>query len=384
MPQDTAPELQLGGQALIEGVMMRSPRFVAAAVRRADGTIQTRVEAFESIIRRKKWLGLPFIRGVVGLFEMMLLGTRYLKWSSNLALLDDETQSKDTSPTLHQSTSNTGATNATHDNAARNVAVEASAVTAATGLPIAGSGGVSGVQSTLNAALPASEDSSLKAEPEKLPLWAFAGTVMLSLSLGMGLFVALPNIITDLTLERYTQNRIWLNLGEGVIKMIIFIAYLSAIGRMPNIRRVWQYHGAEHKVVYAAENKRPITPDGARPFDTPHPRCGTGFALLTVLVSVVCFTFLPWTESHLQRVAMRFALMPLIAGLSYEILKATTIPRWKGLAVLIMTPGLWLQRLTTAQPDDEQLEVSCTAMRAVIEAEENAPAAAKAVPAATI
>lgn len=356
--QDAAPELQLGGQALIEGVMMRSPRFVAAAVRRADGTIQTRVEEFESIIKRKKWLGLPFIRGVIGLFEMMLLGTRYLKWSSNLALIDDESQPPQTP-----------------SDAEHNVALESSAVTLATGLPIAG-------QSTLNGSTPTTDPRSPTTDP--LPLWAFAGTVMLSLSLGMGLFVALPNIITDLTLERYTQNRIWLNLGEGVIKMAIFIAYLKAIGRMPNIHRVWQYHGAEHKVVYAAENKRPITPDGARPFDTPHPRCGTGFALLTVVVSIVCFTFLPWTESHLQRVAMRFALMPLIAGLSYEILKATTLPRWKSLAIFIMTPGLWLQRLTTAQPDDAQLEVSCTAMRAVIEAEENAPAIPKVVPTATI
>jgi len=365
--QNAAPELQLGGQALIEGVMMRSPRFVAAAVRRADGTIQTRVEEFESIIKRKKWLGLPFIRGVIGLFEMMLLGTRYLKWSSNLALIDDDSQPPQTP-----------------SDAEHNVALESSAVTLATGLPIAGQSTLNG--SPLEAPAQSTVQSTLAApdEPEKLPLWAFAGTVMLSLSLGMGLFVALPNIITDLTLERYTQNRIWLNLGEGVIKMAIFIAYLKAIGRMPNIHRVWQYHGAEHKVVYAAENKRPITPDGARPFDTPHPRCGTGFALLTVVVSIVCFTFLPWTESHLQRVAMRFALMPLIAGLSYEILKATTIPRWKSLAVFIMTPGLWLQRLTTAQPDDAQLEVSCTAMRAVIEAEENAPAIPKVVPTATI
>jgi uncharacterized protein YqhQ len=139
---------------------------------------------------------------------------------------------------------------------------------------------------------------------------------------------------------------------------------------MPNIQRLWQYHGAEHKVVFAAEKGLPITPDSARPFDTPHPRCGTGFALLTVMVSVLCFTFLPWTESHLQRVGMRFLLMPLVAGLSYEILKLTTHPKWKSLAVIIMTPGLWLQRLTTSQPDDEQLEVSCAAMRAVIEAEE--------------
>jgi uncharacterized protein YqhQ len=197
----------------------------------------------------------------------------------------------------------------------------------------------------------------------------FLLTAAVSFSIGIALFVALPNILADHFLKPVTGNRVLLNLFEGAVKLAIFIAYVWIIGRKPDIRRVFEYHGAEHKVVYAAENDRPITPEGARPFDTPHPRCGTGFALLVIIVSIVCHTFLPWTEAHLPRVAMRLALLPVVAGVSYEILKLTSYPRWRGLAYIIMTPGMWLQRLTTRQPDDEQLEVSCVAMRAVLDAE---------------
>ncbi|MDQ3812658.1 MAG: DUF1385 domain-containing protein [Armatimonadota bacterium] len=216
-----------------------------------------------------------------------------------------------------------------------------------------------------------SKTSTDGATGENMPLWVFLLTVAGSLGFGLLLFVALPNLIADWTLRRITADRVALNVFEGIIKLLIFVGYIGLIGRRPNIRRVFEYHGAEHKVVYAAENHCPITPEGARPFDTPHPRCGTGFALLTVLVSVICFSFLPWTESHLTRVAMRFALMPVVAGVSFEIIKLTTHPRWGRLAQWIMTPGLWLQRLTTRQPDDEQLEVSCAAMRVLLEAEAN-------------
>lgn len=317
-------EVALGGQALVEGVMMRSPRFVGAAVRRASGEIETRVEPFEPIARRVPAFRLPILRGVAGLVEMMMLGSRYLNWSSNLALADTPSQQ---------------------------AKAEASAPQ-----------GMAQIEA---------EEAAQK--QASLPLWAFAGTVLLSMTLGFAMFVALPNIVADLTLGRLTRNRFALNPFEGAVKGAIFIVYLWAIGRTPNIRRLFEYHGAEHKVVYAAENGRPLTPDGARPFDTPHPRCGTGFALLTVLVSVLMFSWLPWTTNHLPRIAMRFVMMPLVAGLSYEILKLTTSPNWKTLAVIVMTPGMWLQRLTTRQPDDSQLEVSCAAMRAVLDAERAQP-----------
>jgi uncharacterized protein YqhQ len=203
----------------------------------------------------------------------------------------------------------------------------------------------------------------------EMPMWLFLLTVVGSFSLGIGLFVALPNLITDWTAAHYTQNRIQLNLVEGAVKLAIFVAYVALIGTKKDIRRVFEYHGAEHKVVFAVENGRPLTPDGARDFDTPHPRCGTGFALLTVFVSVICFSFLPWYEEHLPRVLWRLALLPVVAGISYEIIRLTVHPTLGPFAQKLMIPGMWLQRLTTRHPDDEQLEVSCEAMRVLLEAE---------------
>ena len=293
---------QLGGQALIEGVMMRSPNFISAAVRLKDGSMETRLDAFHSLGQRYRFFAIPLMRGVIALIEMMMVGMRYLNWSGNVALADEE------------------------------------------------------------------EDESKKSATA-MPWWALALTVAASLSFGMFLFVAVPNLVVQYTLRFVTDNLILLNLTEGIVKLLIFLLYLYLIGKRPNIHRLFEYHGAEHKVVYAVENDRPLTPDGARPFDTPHPRCGTGFALLTVFVSVLCFVFLPWTDSDFYRVTWRLLLMPLVAGISYEVIKLTVNPKLGGLAKIVLTPGMWLQRLTTAQPDDAQLEVSCEAMRLVLNAE---------------
>lgn len=185
----------------------------------------------------------------------------------------------------------------------------------------------------------------------------------------MLLFFALPSLAAWSFVRHFGGGRLVLNGLEGVIKLAIFVAYVWLIGRRAQIKRLFEYHGAEHKVVYANEYAKPLTPAGARDFPTPHPRCGTGFALLTVFVSVVLFTFLPQTDSKALHVLMRLALMPLVAGVSYEIIKLTTHPRWGGLVQKLMIPGLWLQLLTTRQPDDAQLEVSCAAMQAVLQAE---------------
>jgi len=202
-----------------------------------------------------------------------------------------------------------------------------------------------------------------------IPVWLFALTVAGSFAIGALLFVALPSLVAWYFVRHFGGGRLVLNGIEGVIKLAIFVAYVWLIGRRAQIKRLFEYHGAEHKVVYANESAKPLTPAGARDFPTPHPRCGTGFALLTVFVSVVLFTFLPQTDSKALHVLMRLALMPLVAGVSYEIIKLTTHPRWGGLVQKLMIPGLWLQLLTTRQPDDAQLEVSCAAMKAVLQAE---------------
>ncbi len=203
-----------------------------------------------------------------------------------------------------------------------------------------------------------------------IPVWLFALTVAGSFAIGMLLFVALPSLVAWYFVRHFGGGRLVLNGIEGIIKLAIFVAYVWLIGRRAQIKRLFEYHGAEHKVVYANEYAKPLTPAGARDFPTPHPRCGTGFALLTVFVSVILFMFLPQTDSKALHVLMRLALMPLVAGVSYEIIKLTTHPRWGGLVQKLMIPGLWLQLLTTRQPDDAQLEVSCAAMKAVLQAEQ--------------
>ena len=323
-------EFQLGGQALVEGVMMRSPRYVGAAVRCPDGHIETRLEPFQSVIGKYPFLNIVIVRGVVGLIEMMALGMKYLQWSGNIALTEEERKKRE-AKTL----------------SAPGGSTPVGSESAATESPIVGT----------------------KQGAPALPIWLFIVTIIGSLGLGMLLFVALPNLITHYTLRKVTDNLIALNLFEGSVKMTIFVIYIWLIGLRPDIRRVFEYHGAEHKVVYAAENDLPLTPESARPFDTPHPRCGTGFALLTVVVSIFCFANLPWPDEHWIRILWRMMLMPLVAGLSYEIIKLTVNPIFGGFARFIMTPGMWLQRLTTKQPDDSQLEVSCVAMQTVIDAE---------------
>ncbi len=307
---------------------MRGPRFVAAAVRRKDGSLETRVEEFTSLLKKRPYLNVPLVRGIFALVEMMKLGTGYLNWSSNLALEDEHSGQKSV-VTLEEPLS---------------------------GTPIL------------------SETVSSATAPKKLPIWMFLLTILGSLALGAGLFVATPNLVAHFVFEPILGNEkrssiVALTFIEGLIKLLIFVAYVYLIGRRKQIRRVFEYHGAEHKVVYAAENHCPLTPDGARPFDTPHPRCGTGFALLTVVVSILCYSLLPWPDNHFARIGWRMCMLPIVAGISYEILKATVIPRFSALATLIVTPGMWLQRLTTEEPSDEQLEVACEAMRVLLAAE---------------
>ncbi|HEX9998195.1 MAG TPA: DUF1385 domain-containing protein [Abditibacterium sp.] len=348
------PQFQLGGQALIEGVMMRGPRFVGAAVRRADGTIETRVEEFTSILKKHPRLNLPFVRGIFALVEMMKLGTGYLNWSSNLALEDENKRKTSAAPksvtTLEE--------------------------------PLTGTPIVSEVVS------PKAEVETAEKPQVALPIWLFVLTILGSFGLGALLFVATPNLLTHWVFKPFFEldstrrlDIMALTFIEGAIKLCIFIAYVYAIGRRKQIRRVFEYHGAEHKVVYAAENNCPITPEGARDFDTPHPRCGTGFALLTVVVSVFCYSLLPWPDNHFTRVGLRMCLLPVVAGISYEILKATVNPKLSALATLVVTPGMWLQRLTTEHPSDEQLEVACEAMRVLLAAENNSEATGNGQPA---
>jgi len=340
-------QFQLGGQALVEGVMMRGPSHVGAAVRRADGTIQTRVEPFESLLKSRPYLNLPMVRGIFALIEMMRLGTSYLQWSSELALEDEQTRAVPNDPIAVSVAAN--------GFAAPEIVAPIASPTGA-GTAVAGA------------------NVATKTKISPMTAILFALTALLSFGVGALFFVAVPNLVAQFVFKPiiHSDTRpqiIALTLIEGAVKLLVFVAYVWAIGRRKAIRRLFGYHGAEHKVVYAVENKRPLTPAGARPFDTPHPRCGTGFALLTIFVGVFCYSFLPWPDNHFLRVGLRLLMLPVVAGVSYEVLKATVNPRLSALALLVITPGMWLQRLTTSQPDDAQLEVACAAMKALLERE---------------
>ncbi|HEX8551295.1 MAG TPA: DUF1385 domain-containing protein [Abditibacteriaceae bacterium] len=206
-------------------------------------------------------------------------------------------------------------------------------------------------------------------DAKSIPPWLFVLTVATSLCIGMGLFVALPHLLSESTLGHYTRHRLALSGFEGFIKSCLFVTYIWLIGRKRDIRRLFEYHGAEHKVVFAAERNHPLTPEGSRDFSRLHPRCGTNFAVVTIVVSILVFSLLPQSDYKIVGIGWRFLFMPLVAGLSYEVIKLTVHPVLGRAAITLMTPGLWLQRLTTQQPDDAQLEVSCAAMKAVLDAE---------------
>ena len=206
-------------------------------------------------------------------------------------------------------------------------------------------------------------------DAKSIPPWLFAITVASSLAIGMALFVALPHVVAESTLGHYTRGRLALSVFEGFIKSCLFVAYIAAIGQKRDIRMLFEYHGAEHKVVFAAERNAPLTPHETQQFSRLHPRCGTNFAVATIVVSIFLFSLLPQSDSRLVGIGWRFVCMPLVAGLAYELIKLTVHPKLGRAVTALMTPGLWLQRLTTQPPDESQLEVSCAAMKAVLNAE---------------
>ena len=288
-----------GGQAVIEGVMIRGRDYYSLAVRRDDGSIEDLQERLNPIyngrLRR-----LPLARGVLTLLETLILGVKSLQISADLA------------------------------------------------------------------ATPASEKS---AEASGIPKWMMGVTLAFSLIFGIALFFLLPLGVVRV-LEPSIGSGLLSEAVEGVLRLLILVVYVSAIGMMSDIRRVYAYHGAEHMTVHAHEAGLPLNVDNVRKFGTPHPRCGTAFLLTVVVVSVVVFIAFALLESSWWwRIASRILLLPVIAAVSYEVIRFSGRHQGaiigKGLAV----PGLWLQRLTTRQPDDDQIEVAIRAMETAVAAD---------------
>jgi len=295
-------ELKMGGQALIEGVMMRSGDNWAAAVRTPDGEIVVRRETFRSLSRRFRFLGLPVLRGMVILFESLILGVRALNYSAEVA-----SQQFIEGP----------------------------------------------------------EAEAAAAEEEHGWLWklSLAATVVLSLAAGMAIFFYLPLLVAELC---GIESPFWFNAVDGLLRITVFLAYLLLISRWKEIRRVFEYHGAEHQTIAAFEKKQDLSWDNIRCESRFHTRCGTSFILVLLIVSVFVFMAMgkpaDWSERFL-----RMLLIPVIGGVSYELIKLSD--RYPGNLVtrLAVAPGLWLQRITTLPPDESQVEVAVAALEAATE-----------------
>ena len=296
-------ELLVGGQALIEGVMMRSPGAYGVAVRRPDGSIAFQRGKVASLAKRYPFLKLPILRGVAVLFQSLALGIRSLNFSAEQAMPEAEK------------------TEATKD-------------AKATG------------------------DNGDKSN------WAIAGSMAVGLGLGAVIFLLVPLWLTRLS-ETYlfgSLSSLAFNLVDGALRALFFLAYIFLISRMKDIHRVFQYHGAEHKVVFAWEKQVPLTVENARSQSRLHPRCGTSFLLFVLLVSILVFSFIPKTLPFLLMYGGRLLLVPVIAGLSYEVLRFPAKHQAAPLFALLVAPGLALQRITTQEPTDDMLEVAIAAL----------------------
>ncbi|HOZ38172.1 MAG TPA: DUF1385 domain-containing protein [Anaerolineaceae bacterium] len=288
-----------GGQAVMEGVMMRGKQHVAMAVRAPDGQILTYEEQLPALYR-SKWMSIPFLRGVLGLWDSLNLGMRFLTKSSNMVSGKDE-----------------------------------------------------------------------QIEGKDLVL-----TVLLSLVLGIGFFFLLPALITGwldgpLGIEGLGKLGTWLsNLIEGLFRLAILIVYLVVVGRMPEIRRVFSYHGAEHKTINAFEAGAELTPKNVSEFTLVHPRCGTSFMLTLVLISILFFSLLGPLALH-WRLLTRLLLLPVVSGLAYEYIRfAARHMDDSALMRALIKPNLALQKLTTREPSEDMLEVSIKAFNLMYEAEQ--------------
>lgn len=281
----------IGGQAVIEGVMMRGPKLTATAVRDPNGKIVVETKPVNSISDRYPVLKKPMLRGMVSLFESLVIGMKSLSYSAQMAGEEDEQIS----------------------------------------------------------------DKEL------------AATMVFAFAMAAILFLAIPTGAAKL-FAVITDNPVFLNLMEGALRLVIFLLYIYAISRMKDIKRVFQYHGAEHKTIHAFEAGGPLTVENIQRFPTLHPRCGTAFLLIVMVVSIFVFAFLGWPDLWL-RILSRIILLPVVAGISYELIRygaRTTNPLMKKLTL----PGLYLQKLTTRQPDDEMVEVAIQSVAAVLPKED--------------
>jgi len=285
----SAPPTAYGGQAVIEGVMIRGKRTIALACRRPDGQIYRYREPLHSWLARSRVARAPFVRGLVVLWESLSYGMRMLMKSADVQLAEDERSS---------------------------------------------SGGVN------------------------------TAVMGLSLAVALVVFIGVPYVATQ-ALRTAIPSSLALNVGEGALRLALFLGYLGLISFMPDIRRVFAYHGAEHMTIHAFEHGDPLTPERIEPYSTAHPRCGTAFLLFVVVVAIVLFAFVPRTNLVVD-LAARLLLVVPVASISYEILKLGAAHETNPAMRLLVAPGLLLQRITTRRPDRPMIEVAVASLEEAI------------------
>ncbi|MBC8495587.1 DUF1385 domain-containing protein [archaeon] len=289
-----AKKILVGGQAVIEGVLMRSPNYYAVAVRKPDDKITVKLEKYKAYTQRNKFLGFPFIRGIVSMIDTIALGSRALTYSAN---------------------------------------------------------------------------ESIEKDDEKLTSKEIFLTILVSVVVALVVFKFLPMFLAHLFSQSMGLGNFWFNLVDGLIKLVILLGYLWVISLMSDVQRMFEYHGAEHMSVHCYEGEKKLTPKNAKKYKTMHPRCGTEFLLLVVIISIIFYMFIPFTAGFWMKYLLRILLLPIIAGVSYEVLRMSGLHHNQLIFKIISAPGMWLQRITTKQPTDKQLEVAIKSLEAVLKAE---------------
>ncbi len=306
---ESGEETLVGGQAVMEGVMMRAPHSYCVAVRRANGELVTEEMPLARMSETYQIFRYPVFRGIGTLYQAMKLGIKALQFSTNAAIQDLPPEKR--------------------------------------------------------------KDGSVKEPPKELPGWAMAMNLLMMVGSFVFLYKFLPLYLATRLGSIYPalSGRVATNLNDGIIRICIFLLFMALIARMKDIRRVFEFHGAEHKVVFNFESGLPVNVQNAQSFQTFHPRCGTSFLMLLMIVSLVIYPFIP-VDGFLPKLAIRLGLLPLVIGVCYEMIRFAA--RKPGMFMRILTaPGLWLQRITTKPPSDDQAAVAIHALEGAMALEKS-------------
>ena len=293
----------VGGQAVLEGVMMRSPHAWGICIRRPDGTLATHSEPLEKLSEKHPWMGWPFVRGLMTLGHAMTLGFRALRYSADVALAHLQ------------------------------------------------------------------PEKAYEEKKSELSGWMVAINLIISLGFFIFMYKFVPLVAATKLKNHYPVfgNQILFNVVDGVVRIALFLLFIWGISRMADIRRVFQYHGAEHKTVFAFENNDPLSVPNAQKYVTWHPRCGTSFLMTVMLIAMVVYMLIPAT-TFWARFGFRLALLPVIVAVSYEMIRFAA-KHGSSLFAVLTKPGLWLQRITTQPPSDDQVETAIAALNEAMELE---------------